>query len=92
MLCGDCLCGGRILTQVLVGSTHIASLISRSRESGIKTAGHEVGFPPVTDRMKRVLATVEHDNPEHCCKLGADVFACEFRFGAPFLVAMDGHI
>ncbi len=51
-----------------------------------------MGFPPVTDRMERVLATVEHDNPERCCKLGVDVFAYEFRFGAPFLAAVDSHV
>ena len=89
---GDCLCGGRVPMQVLAGSTHIASLINRSRESGIETAGHKVGFPTVTDRMERVLATVEHDDPERCCKLGVGVFAYEFRFGAPFLAAVEGHV
>jgi len=89
---GDCLYRGCVPTKTLVKSARVASLIGRSEEFGIKTAGHEVDFPAVMDRMQKVIeAAGEHDSPERFRKLGVEVFTDEARFEAPDLVAVDGR-
>ncbi|MDP9411473.1 MAG: hypothetical protein M3P70_13460 [Actinomycetota bacterium] len=88
---GDCLYRGCVLTKALVKSARVASPIDRSEAFGIKTAGYEVDFPAVTDRMERVMATGDLDNPERYCKLVVDVFTDKSRFGTPVLVAVDGQ-
>ncbi len=48
---GDCLYRGCVPTKALAMSAHVASLIVHSEGFGTKTAGHEVDFPAVMDRM-----------------------------------------
>ena len=89
---GDCLYRGCVPTKALVKSARVAHLVDRSEEFGIKTAGYELDFPAVMDRMERVIeAAGEHDSPERFRKLGVDVIQEQAGFEAPDLIAVDGR-
>ena len=88
---GDCLYRGCVPTKTLVKSARVASLVDRSERFGIRTAGYEVDFPAVMDRMERVIeAAGEHDSPERFRRLGVEVFSEQAAFEAPDLIAVDG--
>ncbi|MDP9486535.1 MAG: FAD-dependent oxidoreductase, partial [Actinomycetota bacterium] len=52
---GDCLYRGCVPTKTLIKSARVAHQMRRSEEYGIRSAGYEVDFPAVMDRMDRVI-------------------------------------
>ncbi len=90
---GDCLYRGCVPTKTLVKSARVAHLMGRSEEYGIRSAGYEVDFPAVMDRMDRVIRRAgEHDDPARFRKMGVDVFLGEeASFLSPEEVSVDGH-
>ncbi len=90
---GDCLYHGCVPTKTLVKSARVAHLLDHSEEYGIKSARHEVDFPAVMSRMRRVIDVAgEQDSPDRFRELGVDVFlGDEARFISSEEVAVDGR-
>ncbi|MDP9410953.1 MAG: mercuric reductase [Actinomycetota bacterium] len=90
---GDCLYRGCVPTKTLIKSARVAHQMRRSEEYGIRSAGYEVDFPAVMDRMDRVIQTAgEHDEPARFRKMGVDVFlGDEANFVSPDEVSVDGR-
>jgi dihydrolipoamide dehydrogenase len=89
---GECLYTGCVPSKTLIKSAKVAHLIQRAEDFGIRVSSHEVDFPTVMARMRKVIEKVgEHDSPERFEKLGVTVIQGEASFSASDTVRIDGR-
>jgi pyruvate/2-oxoglutarate dehydrogenase complex dihydrolipoamide dehydrogenase (E3) component len=90
---GDCLYRGCVPTKTLVKSARVAHMMNHSEEYGIRSAGYEVDFPAVMDRMDRVIEIAgERDDPARFKEMGVDVFlGDEASFVSPTEISVNGR-
>ncbi len=76
LLGGDCLNYGCIPSKALIRSGRAAAQAACAGEFGVRlTAGTEVDFPAIMERMRRLRADISpHDSAHRFAELGVDVF------------------
>jgi pyruvate/2-oxoglutarate dehydrogenase complex dihydrolipoamide dehydrogenase (E3) component len=89
---GDCLNYGCVPSKCVIRSARVVGEILRARDFGISTPHYiEVDFPAVMARMRRLRASISHnDSVERFQKLGVDVFLGSARFASSDTVEVAG--
>lgn len=89
---GECLYTGCVPSKTLIKSAKVARLIRRAEEFGIRVSSHEIDFPGVMARMRRVIEEIgEHDSPQRFEKLGVTVIHGEASFASSDALRVDGQ-
>ncbi|MBF2066989.1 MAG: mercuric reductase [Calothrix sp. C42_A2020_038] len=89
---GDCLNYGCVPSKCVIRSGRVVGEILRARDFGIFTPQYiEVDFPEVMARMRRLRASISHnDSAERFQKLGVDVFLGSAQFASSHTVEVAG--
>ena len=89
---GDCLNYGCVPSKAIIRSSRVFADIRGSSAYGLKvSAGAEVDFPAVMERMRRLRAQISHhDSVKRFQELGIDVFLGSARFSGPDAVEVGG--
>ncbi|MBT3530326.1 MAG: FAD-dependent oxidoreductase [Gammaproteobacteria bacterium] len=86
---GDCLNTGCVPSKALIRSGKIMSYIRRASEFGIDSAGGEVNFKQVMNRVQGIIKTIEpHDSVERFTSLGVECVQGEARIESPYIVSV----
>ncbi|HKY59621.1 MAG TPA: mercuric reductase [Gemmatimonadota bacterium] len=89
---GDCLNFGCVPSKALLVSARRAAEAKRAGRYGVRTAGVEVDFGAVMERMRRIRADLAvHDSASRFRDLGVDVFLGEGRFVGRHAMEVDGN-
>lgn len=82
---GDCLNVGCVPSKALLSSAHRAAAVRDAASMGVDVAGgHEVDFPRVMERMRKLRAQLSrHDSAQRFRDLGVDVFLGQGSFTSP---------
>ena len=89
---GDCLNSGCVPTKTFLKSAHLASMIKRSGEFGLKAGLEGVNFPKVMERVRAVIGEIApHDSKERFVSLGVDVIEGEAVFVDSHTVSSGGR-
>ncbi|MGL3662841.1 FAD-dependent oxidoreductase [Pseudomonas aeruginosa] len=89
---GDCLNTGCVPSKALIRSARLANEMKKAEQLGFRSAGGEVDFAAVMQRVQRVVATVEpHDSVERYTGLGVEVIEGEARITSPWTVDVNGQ-
>ncbi|MEH2332852.1 mercuric reductase [Nostoc sp.] len=80
---GDCLNVGCVPSKTIIRSARVVGEIWDAKDLGVNIPQHniDIDFPKVMDRMRRVRASISHnDSAERFSSLGVDVFFGSGRF------------
>jgi pyruvate/2-oxoglutarate dehydrogenase complex dihydrolipoamide dehydrogenase (E3) component/uncharacterized membrane protein YdjX (TVP38/TMEM64 family) len=92
LLGGDCLNVGCVPSKALIGAARVAAAARGAAAFGVRTAGVEVDFPAVMERMRRLRARLApNDGVDRLSGLGVDVYLGAGRFTAPTALEVDGR-
>lgn len=88
---GDCLNVGCVPSKCIIRSSRVIADIQDARRFGIKvTAGAEVDFPAVMERMRRLRAGISHhDSAKRFSDLGVDIFFGDASFSGPDTITVS---
>src|SRR5262249_4482560 len=79
-------------SKALISSARAAAAARAAGRLGVRTAGVEVDFPAVMERMRRLRAAIApHDGVERLTSLGIDVYLGDARFTSPTTGEGDGR-
>lgn len=89
---GECLYTGCVPSKTLLKSARVASLIRRAEEFGIRVSSHEIDFPGVMARMRKVVERIaEHDSPDRFRRLGVTVIRGQASFLSSDTLRVNGQ-
>lgn len=89
---GDCLNVGCVPSKALISAARQAAAMRGAEAYGIRTAGVEVDFATVMQRMRRLRASISpHDSAQRFRELGVDVFFGEGKFTSGQTIEVAGE-